>query len=415
MILDKVFRDYKTQEGFVRICVFLFIAGAYNVKHVASLIFMALFFLSIFVLTRLKENRAKLSVIEKYVFIFLLVYFLWFVITSIIPGWGNNQTERLGLELRFVIAIPVYMLLRQVKDLLLPVWYGVTVSLWLGFIITIYQVYVLNIGAAGAYDKLLIGPMSVLYVFMFLSRKGWANTFNLKVFNITTIIIGFVPAMLSGARTAYVVLPILALIWVAINYNWRRQLLIISGLVCVMWSVYLISDTVNMGVTRAVNGMLSYYSSNQETSKNKLGSTKTRLEMIKAGYLITKDNPIFGIGDGNLKEVSKKYIKNGLYHSEIGEYRHLHNMYADNSAKKGIPGLILTIMMFFIPVWYFWRLKDQFYFPATMGGYFVAGEAIAGLTLVAPIDRGNFVAVSLIVLSICLSEIMRTKNRKVLE
>lgn len=401
-ILNKV----KTREGFVQTSVFLFMLGAYNVKHVASLIFIIFFFLSIYTLFK-PIKKIELTKVEKYVFSFLIVYFLWFIITALIPGWEYNQTKRLGVELRFILAIPIYILLRQVKDLLLPLWYGVTVSLWLGFVVVIYQVYVLHVEAAGGYGKLLLGPMSVLYIFMFLSRKGWINTINLKVFSVATVIVGIVPVALSGARTAYIMLPVLALLWVAMNFNWRRQVLMISGLVCIISVIYFSSETVSSGVNKAVNGVLSYRVLTQKSSKKALGSTETRLEMMKAAYLITLDNPVFGIGSGNLQEVSKKYIKDGLYHSYIGEFSHLHNIYADNSAKKGVPGLILTLMMFFIPLWYFGKNKRNLFFPAAIGFYYTAGEIIAGFTIVAPIDRGNFIAISLVILSICLSEVVR--------
>lgn len=408
--LGNIFRDIRTREGFVRVAVFLFIAGAYNLKHIASLIFMILFFLSIYTLFKPIE-KIQLTKMEKYVFIFLMIYFLWFVITALIPGWEYNQTKRLGTELRFILAIPIYILLRQVKNLLLPLWFGVTVALWLGFTVSLYQVYVLNVEAAGGYGKLLLGPMSVLYVFMFISRKDWADTIKLKAFSAATVVVGIVPVALSGARTAYLMLPVLALIWVVVNYNWRKQLILIGGLACVFSGIYFGSENVEVGVNRAVNGVLDYKISTAESSKNELGSTGVRLEMMKAAYLITLENPIFGIGSGNLEETSKRHIQEGLYHSDVGMFEHLHNIYADNSAKKGIPGLILTLMMFFIPMWFFWKWKKQLYFPAAIGFYYVTGEIIAGLTIVAPIDRGNFVAISFVILSICLAEIMNAKNK----
>ena len=406
----KILHDVRTREGFVRIAIFLFIAGAYNLKHVASLIFMILFFLSIYTLFKPIE-KVQLTKVEKYVFIFLMVYFLWFVITALIPGWEYNQTKRLGTELRFILAIPIYILLRQIKGLLLPLWYGVTVALWLGFVVSVYQVYVLHVEAAGGYGKLLLGPMSVLYMFMFLSRKGWANNIKLKAFTVATIIVGVVPVALSGARTAYIMLPVLALLWVVMNYNWRRQVVLIAGLACVLSGIYFGSEKVRNGVDTAVNGAANYNVS-KKSDKKSLGSTETRLEMMKAAYLITRDNPIFGIGSGNLQETSKIYIKEGLYHEYVGGFEHLHNIYADNSAKKGIPGLLLTLIMFFVPLWYFLKKKKVYYLPAAIGFYYITGEIVAGLTIVAPIDRGNFVAISLIVISISFSEIVRNIEKK---
>ena len=409
--IEWVLNKVKTREGFVTISVFLFMLGAYNVKHAASLIFMTLFFLSIYTLFKPIE-KVQLTKMEKYVFIFLMIYFLWFVITSLVSGWEYNQTKQLGLELRFILAIPIYILLRQIKGLLLPLWYGVTLSLWLAFIVVMYQVYVLEIAAAGGYGKLLLGPMSVLYIFMFLARKDWASNIQLKIFSVMTVLVGIVPVALSGARTAYTMLVALALIWVVVNYSWRKQLILMSGLVCVLSGIYFGSDTVKSGVNRAIDSAIQYSTSANNLSRRALGSTGQRLEMMKAAYVIAHDNPIFGIGSGNLEEASKKYIEKGLYHHQIGGYKHLHSAYADNLAKKGIPGLLLTLAMFFVPLWYFFKKKKIYYFPAAVGFYFIAGEIVAGLTIVAPVERGNFVAISLLIASICFSEIVRNIDNK---
>jgi len=408
--VKKLIQKLKTREGFIQVSVFIFMLGAYNIKHLASSLYMILFFISLYTLAK-PIKKFEFTKVEKYVFVFIMIYFLWFIITSLIPGWGYDQTKRLEVELRFIFAIPIYILLRQVKSSLIYLWYGAFAALWLGFLISVYQVYVLHTAAEGGYGKLLIGPMSVLYVFIFLSRKDWAVNTRLKIISVATVVAGVIPVVLSGARTAYIMLVALFLVWVAINYSWRKKLILFAGLFFIIIGVYVSSNAVKNGVDRAVNGIV-HYSERAEAVDVNLGSTETRLEMIKAAYIITLDNPIFGIGDGNFKKTSIKYIKAGSYHPYIGEFEHFHNIFADNSAKRGIPGLLLILIMFFVPLWYFRKHQKVFYLPATIGFYYIAGEILAGLTIVAPTNRGNFIAISMIVLSICLSEIIRYSHEK---
>ena len=40
----------------------------------------------------------------------------------------------------------------------------------------------------------------------------------LKLFSVATVLVGIVPVMFSGARTAYVMLPALAIVWILLNY-----------------------------------------------------------------------------------------------------------------------------------------------------------------------------------------------------
>ena len=409
-MLDKL----KTREGAVQALVFIMMLSAYSIKHVASFIFMLLFFISIYTVAK-PIHKIELTKAEKYAFVFIAVYFLWFVITSLNAGWEYNDTKRLGSEIRFLLAVPVYMLLRQVHGILLPLWYGVTFSLWLSFFIVIYQVYILNIPAAGGYGKLFLGPMSVLYIFVFLSRKNWLGNKKLIIFSVATVAVGCTSVVLSGARTAYIMLLVLSLVWILINYSWRKQMLLVTCVFLIAGTLYTNSSVVRHGVNEVLHVVSNYSIDTKQDINKRLGSTETRIEMIKAAYLITVDNPIFGIGVGNLKKTSKKYIEKGLYHPALQEFSHLHNIYADNAAKKGVPGLVLTVLMFFIPLWYFLKRKKEYYFPAALGFYYVAGEIIGGFTIVAPIDRANFIAISMIVLSVCFSELIRhaSNNKKI--
>jgi len=404
--MNLMMSNLKTREGFTQALVFILMLSAYNIKHVASFIFMLLFFISLYTIAK-PIYKIELTKAEKYAFVFITIYFLWFIITSLNAGWEYNDTKRLGSEIRFFLAIPIYILFRQVKGVLLPLWYGVTFSLWLSFFIVIYQVYILNIPAAGGYGKLLLGPMSVLYIFIFLSRKNWIINKKLMVFSVATVVVGCVAVVLSGARTAYIMLLLLALIWIAMNYNWRKQVLLVICVFVIARVLYFDSSTVQQGVDEAFNVVKNYSFASKKNINKGLGSTETRLEMMKASYLITVDNPIFGIGAGNLKKTSEKYIEKGSYHPMLQEFSHLHNIYADNAAKKGVPGLVLTILMFFVPLWYFFKRKKEYYFPAALGFYYVAGEIIAGFTIVAPIERANFIAISMIVLGVCFSELTR--------
>lgn len=401
----------KAREGAVQALVFIMMLSAYNIRHVAGFIFVLLFFIAIYTFAK-PISKIELTKAEKYVFIFITVYFLWFVVTSLNAGWVYNDTKRLGSEIRFLFAIPIYILLRQVSGTLLPLWYGVTFSLWLSFFIVLYQVYILNIPAAGGYGKLFLGPMSVLYIFIFLSRKNWLVNKKLMIFSAATIIVGCTSVVLSGARTAYIMLLALALFWIVVNYNWRKQALLVICIFIIARTLYFDSYTVRFGVDEAFSVVNTYSFTSKQDPNKILKSTEERLEMIKAAYLITSDNPIFGVGAGNLQEASKKYIEKGLYHPRLLAYSHLHNIYSDNAAKKGIPGLVLTIFMFFIPLWYFLKRKKEYYFPAAIGFYYVAGEIIAGFSIVAPIDRANFIAVSMVVLGVCFSELTRYASNK---
>lgn len=44
------------------------------------------------------------------------IYFAVFVLTSVVNGWGTLQTKQTGVEIRFLLFIPVYLVIRQMPD-----------------------------------------------------------------------------------------------------------------------------------------------------------------------------------------------------------------------------------------------------------------------------------------------------------
>jgi len=79
-------------------------------------------------------------------------------------------------------------------------------------------------------------------------------------------------------------------------------------------------------------------------------SVGARLEMWKSSFLIFKENPIFGIGEGNFKEGNIELINKGLINSYVGHFNHPHGEYITTIVEQGIVGLIVLLFLFFSPL-----------------------------------------------------------------
>ena len=62
------------------------------------------------------------------------------------------------------------------------------------------------------------------------------------------------------------------------------------------------------------------------------------LSVMGGGYLVFKENLVFGIGPANYRELSHKYLK---YYPNFRADNHPHNFYIQLAAETGIIGLIL--------------------------------------------------------------------------
>ncbi len=76
---------------------------------------------------------------------------------------------------------------------------------------------------------------------------------------------------------------------------------------------------------------------------NKGTSAGERVLMWKSGINIIKDNPITGIGTGNLGKVYEKYRNPESFEKEQG---HLHNNIIQLGVINGIPGIVLYLALF---------------------------------------------------------------------
>ena len=89
------------------------------------------------------------------------------------------------------------------------------------------------------------------------------------------------------------------------------------------------------------------------------GSDQGRLLSLQVGYQLFKENPIFGVGSGDLRrEVKKKYE---LLYPEQTERLMPHNQFLSVAAGAGIIGLLIFLFAFLYPFLTGGRYRDPFF------------------------------------------------------
>ena len=81
------------------------------------------------------------------------------------------------------------------------------------------------------------------------------------------------------------------------------------------------------------------------------------LSVMGGGYLVFKENPVFGIGPANYRELSQKYLKN---YPNYRADNHPHNFYIQLAAETGIIGLILGTTMMFTIIYHSFNKRKLF-------------------------------------------------------
>ncbi len=122
--------------------------------------------------------------------------------------------------------------------------------------------------------------------------------------------------------------------------------------------------------------------------ENRDSSAESRFQLWKAGYRITMDHPLTGVGPDAARRLvpQARYYDNGLNTNN----KALHNLYFDVSTGTGIPGFVLYMFFLLTPVWCVWRKytpEDKEFSTSTLAvvggsvGYLTASTFSSGVTI----------------------------------
>ncbi len=356
-VLDWVNRPFiaypdKT-ERFVYLLIFLFPVAGMSVRSWITNIFNLLVLLSLFYL---KKKREPLSAEEKTFLWICAAYFSMYIVAAVANGWGPVQTRYLGTELRFLMIIPVYILVRRYPDNIKWLLYGAVLGGFFMLAQAAYDVFIAGHSTAlGVYSKNIIGPFAVLTAFwclyLLLMNRHKLNR-KVSVIILLSVISALVAAGLSGSRGGYVGFIITGFACVLFFSKPRWMFLSLAGIALIVFAFYKNIGIVEQGVDNAVSELQAYYNTkNHIKDASSSTSTGVRLEMYRTGLMVIKDNLLFGIGPGNYKSRIESYIAEGKASPEVAKFSHPHNTFFEVTIAKGIFGLLTVLLLFFYPVY----------------------------------------------------------------
>jgi len=357
--VSKLFSAYPDKtERIVYLLIFLFPIAGMSVRHWITNIFNLLVLIALFTL---RKPRNPLHKAEKIFLWICVAYFSMFIISSLANGWGEIQTRYLGTELRFIMVIPLYLLLRRYSECSTWLLRGAIIGSFFLFAQAYYDVYIMErYTALGVYSKNIIGPMGILIGFW--SLYFICNNFkHLKsyvlFFILSSTFAAFTTAALSGSRGSYLGFIVTALTFVMFFSRPRWMFASIAVTIIVGLAFYINTGIVKRGVDQAITEVSRYIQAKDHiTDESSNTSVGIRLEMMRAGFIIIQDNPFIGIGPGNYSKISQDYINDGQVNSNIARFSHPHNTFIEVTSAKGILGLITVLLLFYYPAYIF--IKD---------------------------------------------------------
>lgn len=345
------------------------ISGGYGIAT-------SLLFLSSVFLVYLKPKWPQLTEDDKRLFYTFLVFGLSMFFFVLIDGFQLRDLDRPS---RFILVLPVMLLLLQATDKKEWLWYGVVVGAVFAFGLAWYERKVLGYGRAeGGLHPIMFGDTGMLLGMLsfasstfFLSHKRYFWL----VLSLVAGLCGIGASVLSASRGGWVALPLIGffLFWQSRFLLKKVAWLSLGTMTCILiiLAVLVPQTGVKERLDEAVGDVSNYTS-----GVNKDTSVGLRFEMWRVAFYMFQESPVLGAGTHSSIVVKKELLDEGLVIPEALEYGHAHNEYINALGYRGIVGLAFLLLVYLVPLRLFLKKMDQYKDNWNIKSYAMAGALV---------------------------------------
>ncbi|KAB7767097.1 O-antigen ligase family protein [Xanthomonas maliensis] len=291
------------------------------------------------------------------------------------PSWKDVDNRSRFLVLPWA-ALWAYALQPRMRWL----WRGALVGLFAATAIAITQVLNGAERAEGWTNAIIFADIAAMLLVLALFSRPPRQLQWLVPAAIAAVLL----IVLSGSRGVWLALlaALGVLAWGAPWQSARVRLTVFVGAAVlglgVVLSVPALTDQMRLGELR--NDLQRYEVGDVDSSAG------ARIERLHVGWDTLLAHPLTGVGAGRfddaMRELPACAKPNDLLRCHLG---HAHNDLAEWGATQGVPGLLLLLAVYGLPLWMFAQLyrrsgRTRFYGPAAAGIMVVTSYALCGLT-----------------------------------
>lgn len=358
----------KLSEKWVFLILFLFPIAGPVVKHWNSYLFVLIAFPALYFLFTKKDRKPLYKEEKIYLWVFFL-FFCVFLVNTLIHGWTETQTKSLGEEIKYLLFMPIYLLIREYDFAKKALFAGILLSIPVIFLFSVYEyIYVMptseRLNLNGAYFHLFIGPITALSLLMsYHAYKEWFKDNKYIWVMPLYVAMGLFVIIFSHTSLANLTIIVGSIILLfSFAKNLKKKIIGITLISLIVISGYQI-DSVKQRVGRASSEVVSYFKNinNDQLFQANHSSLGNRFEVWRSIQYTFKERPIIGIGNGNYPNFIKKYIDKGLVGHPVSVMGQAHNSYFEALITKGSLGLMLLLMIFYYPVYIAWKNRNKSY------------------------------------------------------
>lgn len=369
-------------------------------------------------------QKPKFEYLSLLIFPVFGLYFLWSIVSlipAINPAEGTYDIVKTFLSLALLIyAVQIFIEYKSAFSLLVK---GVIISAVIATSIGLFQYFDKVPGNAGyqlylslyeikglmahknqfAISLFLMLPFTLFGVFNMKKWWWW-----LSLYSTLLILINIVILQTRSVWVATVVFVIsLGILWFAFfkknkfkSYAglYKKALAVAGILVVVMAGSYFIFQ--KSGTVQMVNYQVS------SLFDTKSDNNQGRLKMWESTWNLSKENLFMGVGTGNWRIAIVPYYQTN-YGADYQNWRRPHNDFLWVLSEKGIPGLLLYLLIFIMLATYGFKilLKEEEKDNRLIGLFLISG--IVGYLVIAlftfPLERINHQIYLMIMMAVLIS------------
>jgi len=291
---------------------------------------------------------------ERFFFLVVLANFAWIAITFYLndePGSGYSMVWSRHFYLLFLI--PMYYLFRRVEipDRALAVLVVAGVLLGLGDMLVEMAHGAddrsggINPNGFGPIQLCLSGMLLLFFINYPSDPRRWIALLGFGA--------GVVSVVLSQSKSTWVTLVVLSVVFALYHYRGRPRwfrLGLLAVIAVVLLGTYQL-PVIKSRIDKGLESVTSYHASDNYRDESRRGTYGTRMELWKTGWKIFLEHPIIGAGVGNFGVLAKKNWKRYQVNKVVRDYKYVHNQYIAALATRGIPGLVLLLLLLGTPVY----------------------------------------------------------------
>ncbi len=306
-----------------------------------------------------------------------------FCINAGISMLHGNSLRDMDISSRFLLALPVFLLLLKTPPRLSWLWAGVAVGGCSAAGIAVWQLHVLGwTDVDGLSNGVRYGAITTTLGVLCIAGLLWARPENVahpwlwRLGLVLGLLGAWYGSLMSGTRGAWIALPAVFLLFcisLVSKYNLRKALwlclvLLVSASV---WVAVTPNNPIKRGYSHAVADIGNYFEHGIVT-----GSIGGRFLVWHAAVINIAEKPMLGWGVQEYQDQLEKQVAQGTLDPYALELAHTHNMYLETMVYRGVVGLLAVLALFVFP---FWQLCRRLRAPNMN----VRALAVAGTSLLA--------------------------------